>query len=58
MSAALCVWKQELKPLLTMVHKSDITGQAKEPTLMETHFFNAKREINIISNLYGIKIAY
>lgn len=56
-SAALCVWKQELKPLLTIVHKNNIAEQAKELTLMETHFFNAKREINIISNLYGIKIA-
>ena len=57
MSAALCVWKQELKPLLTIVHKNNIAEQDKELTLMETHFFNAKREINLISNLYGIKIA-
>jgi len=57
MTAALCVWKQELKPLLTIVNKNNIDEQAKELTLVETHFLNAKREINTISNLYGIKIA-
>jgi len=57
MSAALCVWKQELKPLLTIVNKTRIDEQAKDLTIVETHFLNAKREINTISNLYGIKIA-
>lgn len=57
MSAALCVWKQELQPLLAIVNKSDIDEQAKQLTLMETHFLNAKKEIHNISNLYGIKIA-
>ncbi len=57
MSAALCVWKQELKPLLTIVNKTRIDEQAKDLTIVETHFLNAKKEINTISNLYGIKIA-
>jgi len=39
------------------VNKNNIDEQAKELTLVETHFLNAKREINTISNLYGIKIA-
>jgi hypothetical protein len=57
MSAALCVWKQELKPFLTIVNKQNIDEQAHHLNLVETHFFNARREINNISNLYGIKIA-
>ncbi len=57
MSAALCVWKQEPKPLLTIVNKNNINEQAKELTLAQTHFLNEKREINNISNLYGIKIS-
>ena len=57
MSAALCVWKQQLKPLLSIVNKKDIDEQTKQLSVMETHFLNAKKEINNISNLYGIKIA-
>jgi repressor of nif and glnA expression len=30
MSAALCVWKQELKPLLTIMNKNTIDEQAKD----------------------------
>jgi hypothetical protein len=57
MSAVLCVWKQELKPFLTFVNKEAIDEQSKELNTVEMHFFNARREINSISNLYGIKIA-
>ncbi len=57
LSAVLCVWKQELKPLLTIVNKNNVDDHGKELTVVETHFFNARKEINIISNLYGIKIA-
>ncbi len=45
------------KPLLTGVNKNNITEQAGELALMGTHFLNARREISIISNLYGFKIA-
>ena len=58
MSAVLCVWrKQELKPFLAIVNKEAIDEQSKELNKVEMHFFNARREINSISNLYGIKIA-
>ncbi|MEJ7678512.1 MAG: hypothetical protein WKG06_11765 [Segetibacter sp.] len=57
MSAVLCVWKQELKPFLTMVNKKSINEQSKELNTVETHFCNARKEIHSISNLYGIKIA-
>lgn len=57
LSAVLCVWKQELKPFLTFVNKEAIDEQSKELKTVEMHFFNARREINSISNLYGIKIA-
>jgi hypothetical protein len=57
MSAALCIWKQELKPFLTIVNKKSIDVQAKELNKIETHFCNAKREIHSVSNLYGLKIA-
>jgi hypothetical protein len=56
-SAALCVWKQELKPFLTIVNKQNIDEQNKELNIVEMHFCNARREINSISNLYGIEIA-
>ncbi len=56
-SAVLCVWKQELKPFLTMVNKKSIDKQSKELNTVETHFYNARKEIHSISNLYGIKIA-
>ena len=56
-SAVLCVWKQELKPFLTMVNKKSIDEQSKELNIIETHFCNARKEIHSISNLYGIKIA-
>lgn len=57
MWAVLCVWKQELKPFLTIVNKETIDLQSKELNTVEMHFFNARKEINSISNLYGIKIA-
>jgi repressor of nif and glnA expression len=57
MSAALCVWKQELKPFLTIVNKKEIDENSKELNAIESHFFNARMEIQSISNLYGIKIA-
>jgi len=57
MLAVLCVWKQELKPLLTLVNKESIDKQSKKLNTVEKHFFNARREIKSISNLYGIKIA-
>jgi hypothetical protein len=57
MSAVLCVWKQELKPFLTIVNKESVDKQSKELNTVEKHFFNARREIKSISNLYGIKIA-
>ncbi len=57
MSAALCVWKQELKPFLTMVNKKSIDQQSKELNSVEMHFYNARKEIHSISNLYGLKIA-
>jgi hypothetical protein len=56
-SAVLCVWKQELKPFLTMVNKKSIDEQSKELNIIETHFCNARKEIHSISNLYGIRIA-
>jgi alpha-glucuronidase len=57
MSAALFLRKQEVKLLLTIMNKNNINEHAKELTLVGTHFLKAKREINTISNLYGIKIA-
>lgn len=57
MSAVLCVWKQELKPFLTMVNKKCINNQSKELNTVETHFCNARKEIHSISNLYGLKVA-
>ncbi|HUZ61526.1 MAG TPA: hypothetical protein VMU83_22305, partial [Hanamia sp.] len=57
MSAALCVWKQELKPFLTTVNKKGIVEENKELNVIELHFLNARRQIQNISNLYGIKIA-
>ena len=57
MSAVLCVWKQELKPFLTMVNKKSINQQNKELNTVETHFYHARKEIHSISNLYGLKIA-
>lgn len=57
MSAALCVWKQELKPFLTMVNKKSIDQQSKELNSVEMHFYNARKQIHSISNLYGLKIA-
>ncbi len=57
MSSALCVWKQELTPFLALANKEGIDQQSKELNTVETHFFNARREIGHISNLYGIKIA-
>lgn len=57
MSAVLCVWKQELKPFLTMVNKKSIDAHSKALNTVETHFCNARKEIHSISNLYGIKIA-
>ena len=57
MSAALCVWKQELKPLLTIITKKKSEEKEIEFNTMEKHFLNARKEINVISNLYGIKIA-
>ena len=57
MSAILCVWKQQLKPFLTMVNKKSMDKQKKELNTVETHFWNARLEIHSISNLYGIKIA-
>ena len=57
MSAALCVWKQELKPFLTTVNKKEIDEQSKELNIIESHFLNARKQIRNISNLYGLKIA-
>ena len=57
MSAALCVWKQELKPFLTAVNKNEIDENNKELNAIESHFFNARKQIQNISNLYGVKIA-
>jgi len=57
MSVVLCIWKQELKPFLTIVNKESVDERSKELNMVENHFFNARREINSISNLYGIKIA-
>ena len=57
MSAVLCVWKQELKPFLTMVNKKSINQQNKKLNTVETHFYHARKEIHSISNLYGLKIA-
>ena len=57
MSAALCIWKQELKPFLTIVNKKSIGEEIKELNIIESHFFNARKQIHIISNLYGMKIA-
>jgi hypothetical protein len=56
-SAAICVWKQELRPFLTLVNKETTDEQSQELNRVEIHFFNARREINSVSNLYGIKIA-
>jgi hypothetical protein len=57
MSAALCVWKQELKPFLTVVNKKEINEPSKELNIIELHFLNARKQIQNISNLYGLKIA-
>ena len=57
MSAALCVWKQELKPFLTIVNKKQTDENAQELNAVEAHFFNARKQIQAISNRYGIKIA-
>jgi hypothetical protein len=57
MSAVLCIWKQELKPFLTIVNTKIIDEQKKELSIAETHFCNARKEIHAVSNLYGLKIA-
>lgn len=56
MSAALWVWKQELKPFLTTVNKKSTDEQSKELNIIESHFLNAGKQIHNISNLYGLKI--
>jgi hypothetical protein len=56
-SAILCVWKQELKPLVKVASKKDWSDFGKELNKVETHFFNARTEMHQISNWYGLKIA-
>jgi hypothetical protein len=56
-SAALCVWKQQLKPFMKIVKKKDRSNFGEELNKVESHFFNARTEIHQISDWYGLKIA-
>jgi len=56
-SAALCVWKQQLKPFMKIVKKKDRSNFGEELNKVESHFFNARTEIHQISDWYGLKMA-
>ena len=57
LAAALCIWKQELKPMLTAVNKENVDINCKEITEMEKRIFEARTIIQELSAIYGVKIA-
>jgi hypothetical protein len=57
LAAALCIWKQELKPMLAAVNKENVNQDCKAIIELEKKMIEARSVIIELSALYGVKFA-
>ena len=57
LAAALCIWKQEMKPMLAAVCKENINQDCKEIVELEKKMIEARNIIKELSALFGVKFA-
>ena len=56
-AAILCLWTDQLPAFLSLINSTELQDKQKELIAMEKCIFNAKHEIDLLMNLYGLNRA-